>query len=171
MTMVFLSIFWRTLGVLERRFFVLKSCARKVPVIMARCGPNLLTSRVLFSFLKLGQITSLALKMERKNRCLGGLRMEDQHKQSPHTFLVNDFSFLQPRQKQDDRCAFKCVLNTDRGQSPHTFLVNDFSFLQPQQKQDDRCAFKCVLNTDREFKAAAWTSENNNGNVQYKFEV
>ena len=59
---------------------------------MARCGPNLQTSRDLFSFLK-RQITSLALKMERKNinRCLGGLRMEDQGERSPQTFLVNNF--------------------------------------------------------------------------------
>ena len=28
-----------------------------------------------------------------------------------------------------------------------------------------------ALNTDREFKAAAWTLENKNGNVQYWFEV
>ena len=55
--------------------------------------------------------------MERKNinRCLGGLRMEDQHQRSPQTFLVNNFSFLQLWQKQDDRCAFKRVLKTDRG--------------------------------------------------------
>jgi len=72
--------------------------------------------------------------MERKNinRCLGGLRMEDQGERSFQTFLVNNFSFLQPRQKQDDRYAFKCILNTDRG-----------------------------------FKAAAWTLESKNGNVQY----
>jgi len=59
----------------------------------------------------------LALKMERKNinRCLGGLRTEDQGERSLQTFLVNNFSFLQPRRKQDDRCAFECILNTDRG--------------------------------------------------------
>ena len=93
---------------LLRTVFVLKSRARKVQVIMARCGPNLQTSRVLFSFLK-RQITSLALKMERKNinRCSGGLRMEDQGERSPQTFLVNNFSLLQPRRKRDDRCAFK----------------------------------------------------------------
>ena len=46
-------------------------------------------------------IASLALKMERKNinRCLGGLRVEDQHERSPQTFLVNNFSFLQPWRK------------------------------------------------------------------------
>ena len=56
------------------------------------------------------QITSLALKMERKNinRCLGGLRMEDQGERS----LQN---FLQPRRKQGDRFSFKRVLNTDSG--------------------------------------------------------
>ena len=44
-----------------------------------------------------GQITSLALKMERENmkRCFGGLRMEDQRERSPQTSLVNNFSFLQ----------------------------------------------------------------------------
>ena len=90
---------------LLKTVFVLKSRARKVQVIMARCGPNLQTSRV---FLK-RQITSLALKMKRKNinRCLGGLRMEDQGERSPQTFLVNNFSVLQPRRKQDDRCALK----------------------------------------------------------------
>ena len=73
-------------------------------------------------------------KMERENikRCFGGLRMEDQRERSPQTFLVNNFSFLQPWWKQDDRWAFKWVLNTDRG-----------------------------------FKAAAWTLENRNDNVQY----
>ena len=65
--------------------------------------------------------------MERKNinRCLGGLRMEDQGERSLQTFL-------QPRRKQGDRFSFKRVLNTDSG-----------------------------------FKAAAWSSENKNGNVQY----
>ena len=56
--------------------------------------------------------------MERKNinRCLGGLRMEDQGERSPQTFLVNNFSFPQPGQKQlSDRCPFKRVLNTDGG--------------------------------------------------------
>ena len=47
----FLSIFLEDFRVLERRFFVLKSRARKVQEIMARGGPNLQTSRVLFSFL------------------------------------------------------------------------------------------------------------------------
>ena len=41
--------------------------------------------------------------------------MEDQGERSPQTFLVNNFSFLQPRRKQGDRCAFKRVLNTDSG--------------------------------------------------------
>ena len=64
-----------------------------------------------------GQITSLALKIERKNitRCLGGLRMEDQGERSPQTFHVNIFSFPQPRRKQGDRWAFTRVLNTDSG--------------------------------------------------------
>ena len=39
--------------------------------------------------------------------------MEDQGQRNPQIFLVNNFAFLQPRRKQDDRCAFK--LNTDRG--------------------------------------------------------
>ena len=39
--------------------------------------------------------------------------MEDQGERSPQTFLVNNFSFLQLRQKQDDQCPFKRVLNTD----------------------------------------------------------
>ena len=93
---------------LLKTVFVLKSRARKVQVIMACCGPKLQTSRVLFSFLK-RQITSSALKMERKNinRCSGGLRMEDKTERNPQTFLVNNFSLLEPRRKQDDRCAFK----------------------------------------------------------------
>ena len=74
---------------------------------MARCGPNRQTSMVLFSFL-IGQITTLALEMETKNinRHLGGLTMEDQGERSPQNFLVNNFSFCQPWQK-DDQCAFK----------------------------------------------------------------
>ena len=32
------AYFYRALGVSDRRFFVLKSCARKVQVIMAHCG-------------------------------------------------------------------------------------------------------------------------------------
>ena len=53
--------------------------------------------------------------MERKNinRCLGGLRMEDQGERSPQTFP--NFSFPQPGRKQGDRCAFRRVLNTDSG--------------------------------------------------------
>ena len=45
---------------------------------------------------KTEKITFLALKMERKNinRCLGGLRMEDQGERSPQTFLVNNFPSL-----------------------------------------------------------------------------
>ena len=56
-----------------------------------------------------GEIASLAFKMKRKNinRCLGGLRMEDQGEWSPRTYLVNNFSFLQLQQKQEDRRAFK----------------------------------------------------------------
>ena len=41
--------------------------------------------------------------------------MEDQGERSPETFLVNSFSFPQPRRKQGDRCTFKRVLNTESG--------------------------------------------------------
>ena len=41
--------------------------------------------------------------------------MEDQGERSPPTFLVNNFSFPQPRRKQGNRCAFKRVLKTDSG--------------------------------------------------------
>jgi len=41
------------------------------------------------------------------NRCVGGLRMEDQGVQSPQTFLVKNFSFLQAPRKHEDRSAFK----------------------------------------------------------------
>ena len=44
---------------------------------------------------------------------LGHFWMEDQGQRNPQIFLVNNFAFLQPQRKQDDRCAFK--LNTDRG--------------------------------------------------------
>ena len=55
--------------------------------------------------------------MERKkiNRCLGGLKMEDQGEGSPQTFLLNNFSLPQPRRKQGDRFALKRVLKTDSG--------------------------------------------------------
>ena len=52
-----------------------------------------------------------------------------------------------------------------RWTEPQTFLVNNLSFPQPRRKQGGRCAFKRVLNTDSGFKAAAWTLENKNGNV------
>jgi len=47
--------------------------------------------------------------MERKNtnQCLGGLRMEDQGVPSHQTFLMKNFSFLQPPRKHEDRCALK----------------------------------------------------------------
>ena len=44
--------------------------------------------------------------------------MEDQGERSPQTFLVNNFSFLQPRRKRKQApCAYyKCEFwNTDRG--------------------------------------------------------
>ena len=40
--------------------------------------------------------------------------MEDHGEWSPQTFLVNNFSFLRPRRKLDDRCPFKEDLSTDR---------------------------------------------------------
>jgi len=56
----------------------------------------------------------------------------------------------------------------DQGErSLQTFLANNISFLQPRRKQDVRCPFKCILNTDRGLKAATWTLESKNGNVQY----
>ena len=57
--------------------------------------------------------------MERKNinRSLPGLRMEDQGERSPQTFLVNNFSFLQPRRKQAPCAYYKlaCVAGVLRG--------------------------------------------------------
>ena len=98
--------FWGTLGVLERGFFCLK-------ITRLKSLPNLQTSRVLFSFLKRTNYF-FALKMERENikRCFGGLRMEDKLERNPQTFLVNNFSFLQPWWKHN-WCTFKLVLNTD----------------------------------------------------------
>ena len=56
------------------------------------------------------------MEMKNINRCLGGLRMEDQGERSPETFPVNNFSIPRPRRKQGDRCVFKRVLNvTDSG--------------------------------------------------------
>ena len=55
------------------------------------------------------------MKRKNINRCLGGLRMDDHGEWSPQTFLVNNFSSLQPRRKIDDRLAFTRVLSTDRG--------------------------------------------------------
>ena len=40
--------------------------------------------------------------------------MEDQGERSPQTFLVDNYSFLQLWQKQDNWCTFKWVLNADR---------------------------------------------------------
>ena len=47
------------------------------------------------------------MEMKNMNRCLGGLRMEDQGERSPQTFLVNNFSIPRPRRKQGDRCVLK----------------------------------------------------------------
>ena len=58
----------------------------------------------------------------------------------------------------------------DQGElRPQTFLVDNFSFNRGENK-----TIKWVLNAHRGFKSAAWTLqtlENQNGNVQYKFEV
>jgi len=50
-------------------------------------------------------------------------------------------------------------------------LSGEEVFLQPPQKHDDRCAFKQVLITDRGFKAASWTLESKNGNVQISLKL
>ena len=57
---------------------------------------------------------------ERKNinRCLGGLRIEDQGERRPQTFLVNNFSFRQLLRKQLETISALSsskFLNTDRG--------------------------------------------------------
>ena len=61
----------------------------------------------------------------------------------------------------------------DQGvKSPETFLVNNFlSFNHCKNTDDDQCAFKWVLNTDHIFKAASWTLENKNDNVERNFKV
>ena len=51
--------------------------------------------------------------------------MEDQGERSPQNFLVNNFSFPQPRRKQGDRCAFKRLLNTDRGFKAATWSLEN----------------------------------------------
>ena len=58
---------------------------------MAGCGPNLQTSRVLFSFLKW------------RNYFFGTVNGKEKHQgvQSSQTFLVRNFSFLQPPRKHD----------------------------------------------------------------------
>ena len=74
---------------------------------MARCGPNLQTSRVLFSFLKRKNCLFGTENGKVKHKSiLGGLRMEDQGVQSSQTILERKFSFLQPLRKHDDQCAF-----------------------------------------------------------------
>ena len=110
------AYFYRTLGVPERRFFVLKSCARKVQVIMAHCGQVYQLSSSCFRSQHI-EITILGLKIERQNtnQCLSGLRIKDQGVQRAQAFLVRSVFFLQPPRKHDDRSAFKKVLNSDRG--------------------------------------------------------
>ena len=51
--------------------------------------------------------------------------MEDQSERSPQTFLVNNFSFPQPRRKLGDRCPFKRVLNTDSGFKAATWTLEN----------------------------------------------
>ena len=41
--------------------------------------------------------------------------MEDQGECNPQTFLVNNFSFLQPRRKQDDRVCFQVSFEYEYG--------------------------------------------------------
>ena len=84
---------------------------------MARYGPNLQTSKGLVFIPKTEKLLLWHLKWKEKNinQRLGGLRMEDQGERNPQTFLVNNFSFLQPRRKQDNQVRFQVSLNTDRG--------------------------------------------------------
>ena len=72
--------------------------------------------------------------MERKNinRCLGGLRMEDQGERSPQTFLGNNFSSF----------------NHDENKTIGALSSVSFEYRSG-------------------IKAAAWTLETKNGNVQY----
>ena len=109
MRMGLLSIFLEDFRGPRKTVFRLKIMRSKMQVIMACCRTNVQTSRVLFFHSENREIASLAFKMKRKNisRCLGGLRMDNHGEWSPQTFLVNNFSFLQPRRKLDDRCAFK----------------------------------------------------------------
>ena len=72
--------------------------------------------------------------MERKkiNRCLAGLRMEDQGGRSPQTFLGNNFSSF------------------NRDENKTIGVLSSVSF-----------EYRSGI------KAAAWTLETKNGNVQY----
>ena len=72
--------------------------------------------------------------MERKNinRCLGGLRKEDQGERSPQTFLGNNFTSF----------------NRDENKTIGALASVSFEYRSG-------------------IKAAAWTLENKNGNVQY----
>ena len=56
-----------------------------------------------------GKITALDFKIERKitNQSLGGLRTENHGVQSPQTFLVKTFFFLQSPGQHEDRSTFK----------------------------------------------------------------
>ena len=103
---------------------------------MLCCRKHLKTSNVLFSFLT-EKLLLWVLKWKGKtNKCFNGLKMEDQGVQSPQTFLVKNFSFLQLLRKRKV-CA----------------------------------CFQVSLNTDCRYKAASWTLEYKNDNVQYYFEV
>ena len=49
---------------------------------MVLCGPNLPTSKVLFSLLHI-EISTLGIERQNTNQCSSGIRMEDQGVQSP----------------------------------------------------------------------------------------
>ena len=56
----------------------------------------------------------------------------------------------------------------DQGErSPQTFLGNNFSSFN----RDENKTIGALSSVRSGIKAAAWTLENKNGNVQYKFEV
>ena len=57
--------------------------------------------------------------------------MEDQGEWSPQTFLVNNFSFLKPQRKQDDRHVFKWVFNTGHGFKAAVWTLEKFLKIAP----------------------------------------
>ena len=73
--------------------------------------------------------------------------------------------------KNINKC-FNGLKMEDQGvQSPQPFLVKNFSFLQLLRKRKVSVCFQVSLNTDCRYKAASWTLEYKNDNVQYYFEV